>query len=254
MFYPRLLTLVCVSTFLAACSQDKPIPVVPKPAHSTDFEVEFTVKIENISAKASLQSALSPLVWTVGNPSPLPLFQAGSKASEGFERLTEDGDPEVLFEQLAPAVTQAKGLKGHQESPTAAGASQSFSFKAKAGAHLNFASMLAESNDLFVAPLNGAVELFDQDNEPISGPVTVTLWDAGTKQNQEPGKGDAQAPRQKAANTGTAENQVVRLLSATGDGFKYPDVNQVVKITISNNDNHEATQTDTAADGHDHAH
>ena len=55
------------------------------------------------------------------------------------------------------------------------------------------------------------------------------LWDAGTEKNQAPGFGDEQAPRQKMANTGTPEFGKVSLVK---DGFEYPDVKDVLRVTI----------------------
>ena len=60
----------------------------------------------------------------------------------------------------------------------------------------------------------------------------LTLWDAGTEVNQEPGVGADQAPRQKAPDTGAAENGTVRLLTDVKDGFTYPAAGDVLKVTI----------------------
>lgn len=121
-----------------------------------------------------------------------------------------------------------------------AGQSASFTFKAKPGVKLNFASMLGESNDLFIGPANGAVALFDANNEPVAPTdLTLAIWDAGTEVNQAPGKGADQAPRQTQPNTGSAETQNVRLLSTVQDGFTYPTVNQLVRISLSHNHEHE---------------
>jgi hypothetical protein len=74
--------------------------------------------------------------------------------------------------------------------------------------------------------------LFDQQNKPIQGDITHTLvlWDAGTEVNQEPGAGSDQAPRQKAPNTGAAENGVVRPVR---DQFTYPNTLDVLRVTIT---------------------
>ena len=74
--------------------------------------------------------------------------------------------------------------------------------------------------------------LFDQQNKPIQGDITHTLvlWDAGTEVHQEPGAGPDQAPRQKALNTGSAENGVVRPVR---DQFTYPNTLDVLRVTIT---------------------
>jgi hypothetical protein len=48
--------------------------------------------------------------------------------------------------------------------------------------------------------------------------------------NQEAGVGSDQAPRQKAPNTGAAENGVVRM--ATGDSF-YAKTAQLFRVTVT---------------------
>ncbi len=58
------------------------------------------------------------------------------------------------------------------------------------------------------------------------------LWDAGTEVHEEPGLGPNQAPRQKAPNTGPDEHGVVQRIEKAHDGFTYPAVNQVIRVTI----------------------
>jgi hypothetical protein len=58
----------------------------------------------------------------------------------------------------------------------------------------------------------------------------VQLWDAGSEVNEEPGVGPNQAPRQPAPNTGDPDpDNTVRLVD---DGFTYPTVTELVKVTI----------------------
>jgi len=64
----------------------------------------------------------------------------------------------------------------------------------------------------------------------FTGPSLVKLWDAGTEKNQPPGLGPDQAPRQSAANTGEAEQGKVAPVT---DGFTYPEVGQVLSVTIT---------------------
>ncbi len=91
--------------------------------------------------------------------------------------------------------------------------------------------MFGQSNDLFYAPGDKAIALFDDAGRPITADITsqLYLWDAGTEVNEEPGLGAAQAPRQSAPNTGRAENGVVRLAR---DSFKYPATRDVVRVTV----------------------
>ena len=56
------------------------------------------------------------------------------------------------------------------------------------------------------------------------------LWDAGTETNEFPGVGPNQAPRQSGADTGDAEMGIV---SQVNDGYVYPDVADVIRVTIT---------------------
>ena len=63
--------------------------------------------------------------------------------------------------------------------------------------------------------------------------LPISLWDAGTEVNQEPGLGPDQAPRQKAPNTGASERKPVQLVKDVKDGFTYPKVSEVLRVTIA---------------------
>src|SRR5690606_21141730 len=95
-----------------------------------------------------------------------------------------------------------------------------------------FASMSGQSNDLFIAPNENGIALFDVNGNPIADDVTdqVYLWDAGSEQNAEPGVGPNQAPRQSGPNTGPAdEDTSVRLVN---DMFAYPAITELVRVTV----------------------
>lgn len=113
------------------------------------------------------------------------------------------------------------------------GNSYEFTFQAKPGDMLSFATMLVQTNDLFYAPNGAGIDLFDNSDMPMVGNITsqIMLWDAGTEENQKPGVGLDQAPRQTGANTGLMDtNNKVRMVS---DGFMYPSISDVIRITIS---------------------
>ena len=71
------------------------------------------------------------------------------------------------------------------------GGAYEFTFDAPPGASLSFATMFVPSNDLFFAPDENGVALWNPDGTQVSGDVTaqVLLWDAGTEDNEEPGVG-----------------------------------------------------------------
>ncbi|HXG64204.1 MAG TPA: spondin domain-containing protein [Blastocatellia bacterium] len=189
-------------------------------------EIRFKVRIENISSPDGQTAAdgskwpfaLSPGMW-VAHGKEVTLFKSGKPApANGLEAQAEDGDPEGLIQSLnghhdtklhgffnTPAGANGPG-------PIGPGGAYEFSFTATSKMKLSLILMFGQSNDLFYAPEEAGIELFDKKGNPISGDVTskIILWDAGTEVNQEPGVGPDQAPRQKARNTGAAENGMVR--------------------------------------------
>ncbi len=119
--------------------------------------------------------------------------------------------------------------------PALPGAAYSASFVAQPGEHLSFATMLVQTNDLFFAPTEEGIALFDEDGAPVTGDITeqILLWDAGTEVNEEPGVGENQAPRQAGPDTGDDEMGVVMVVD---DGFEYPAVADLITVTLEEAD------------------
>jgi hypothetical protein len=90
--------------------------------------------------------------------------------------------------------------------------------------------MFGQSNDLFYSN-ERPIALFVGD-KPVNGDMTaqLSLWDAGTEVNEEPGLGPNQAPRQKSPAAGTAEKQSI---AHVRDHYNYPGIGQVLRVTIT---------------------
>jgi len=112
------------------------------------------------------------------------------------------------------------------------GGSTSFSFNAGKGHYLQFGTMFVASNDLFYAPSDSGIELYDASGNATTGNVTsqINLWDAGTEVNEEPGAGPNQPMNQSGPNTGIDENGNVHIVN---DGFTYPMTATVIQVMIS---------------------
>lgn len=125
------------------------------------------------------------------------------------------------------------------------GESETITFNAGKGHYLQLATMFVQSNDLFYAPSDMGIPLYDQEGVALTGDITdmFDLWDAGTEVNEEPGTGANQAPRQSGPNTGTDENGTVRLVSTVGDGFVYPSNESVINISLTHDGGTEFTLT-----------
>jgi len=108
------------------------------------------------------------------------------------------------------------------------------------GTRLSFLTMFVQSNDLFLAPGEEGIALYDN-GTPIGqgAPVDVTdqvsLWDAGTEVNEVTG-GPDQKPQQSATATdqGVDENGVVTLITNNTDGTNdLPAVDEVIRVMVS---------------------
>ncbi|RMF80682.1 MAG: hypothetical protein D6737_07245 [Chloroflexi bacterium] len=191
---------------------------------------------------SDIETPLTPGVWVVHN-SPAPLFENGeAERGLGLESLAEDGNPTMLAESLASGDFVATGifntpLGADEPGPLLPGNAYEFSVEGSPGDYLSFATMFVQSNDLFFAPDAVGIPLIDMDGSIADGDVThyLTLWDAGTEFNEEPGAGPNQPPRQVGPNTGPAGSGVVRPVSEVGDGFSYPPVASIIRVTITAN-------------------
>ena len=157
---------------------------------------------------------------------------AGQQETVTFDVTIDNISGIGLFENTGVA---AIPVDGDGAGPALPGGAYEFDIKAQPGDTLTFATMLAQSNDLFFAPDEQGIALYDADGEPINGDVSdqVDLWDAGTEINQPIGEGDQQAPRQAGPNTGADEMGVVQLVSDLDDGLAYPAADEIVAVTLT---------------------
>lgn len=204
----------------------------------------FKVKIENIGSADGLASpdgtkypfALSPGLFVV-NHKKQHFFDENKRADIALELQAEDGNPETLSKKLLTKVGSIHmgifntPVGADKPGPLLPGGVYEFSFTGSEDMKFNLIAMYGQSNDLFYAP-RAALDLFDKNGNPVTGDITdkLLLWDAGTEINQAPGIGDEQAPRQKMANTGKAENGIVTLVK---DGFTYPNTRDVLRVTVT---------------------
>lgn len=189
---------------------------------------------EHLDSITGLTVPFSPLAYAVYKGDN-PIFMEGKPAEgNGLEAVAEDGDPSMLGTALASEdMVSASGTVDTPEGSSEAGIllpgqKYSFTFEATEGDHLTFASMFAQSNDVFFTPGAMGLALF-KNGTPVTGDVSsqIELWDSGTEMNEEPGIGSYQAPRQDAPDTGPADsNPNVRMVD---DGYSYPTN---MKVTI----------------------
>lgn len=210
-----------------------------------DHPIKFTVRIENIS-KPDMFTASNGTKWSLAfspgvavvHSDKAPLFSAGKKdRGQGLESQAEDGDPSTLAKSLA----NGKGIKSvtvfntpvgaSAPGPITPGSAYEVTVSAMPGDRLSLTLMMGQSNDWFYAPSEAGIDLY-KNGRAISGDITaqLSMWNAGTEVDQEPGIGSDQGPRQTAPNTGKAENGVVTKVQ---DGKAYSKPSEVMRVIIT---------------------
>ncbi|MBS1662647.1 MAG: spondin domain-containing protein, partial [Bacteroidetes bacterium] len=118
------------------------------------------------------------------------------------------------------------------------GQSTTITFSAAKGEALSFATMYGWSNDLFFAPANPGIVVYDNSGNPIEGDVSsqIKLWDNGTRINQVPGA--------NVNHPGTADSKNITEVSGTdAQGNAYLAASKLVKATLKYNGNSSFTLT-----------
>ncbi|WP_430974271.1 spondin domain-containing protein [Sunxiuqinia rutila] len=172
-------------------------------------------------------SPVAPVLWVLHEKKDKPIFTENTPDyGDGLETLAETGNPEPLFNSLTAggyaAGFQAMRTDG-SSGPLFPGQKYMFSIEGHVGQSLSLASMLGASNDIFFSTGDEGLKL---DNGVAEKDLThyVKLYDAGTEVNEYPGT-------QTSADV--VEDGKVMLLD---DGFSYPDVDQLIRVTIQKNE------------------
>lgn len=126
------------------------------------------------------------------------------------------------------------------------GESTSFQFSAAKGQALSFATMYGWSNDLFFAPENPGIKLYQDNGTPIEGDVSaqIKLWDNGTRINQTPGA--------TVMHPGTAEVTAQNITEVSGtdaQGHTYAAAASLMKASLHYDGNSMFTLTITNTSG-----
>ncbi|MGE8302572.1 MAG: spondin domain-containing protein, partial [Sphingobacterium paramultivorum] len=105
----------------------------------------------------------------------------------------------------------------------------SIKFSAAKGQALSFATMYGWSNDLFFAPANPGIKLYQDNGTPIEGDVStqIKLWDNGTRINQIPG-----AAVMHPGTTETAPKAITEVNGPDAQGNTYAAASTLMKATL----------------------
>ena len=224
-----------------------PAPAARRPAPEAPRAVSrFKVRVENISKGevlelsngASAPFVSAPVLWVIHTGSVNPIFTGGQRdAGDGLELLAETGDPSKLVASLTGKAgvvavgAVARPVGTSEDGPLTPGQSYEFEISARPGDRLSTAWMFGQSNDLFYSN-DRPIALFSASGAPISGELTaqLSLWDAGTEMNEEPGLGPNQGPRQATPEAGVAESEGI---AHVRDRYTYPRIGQVLRVTVA---------------------
>lgn len=206
----------------------------------------FRIRVDNISRGEALKLSngktapfvSAPVLWVVHNGSTNPVFVGGKPdAGQGLELLAETGNPTELVKSLTgkrgivAVGADARPVGADAEGPIPPGQKYEFEIVARPGQQLSTAWMFGQSNDLFYSN-DRPTALFDASGRPKSGDMTaqLSLWDAGTEVNEEPGLGPNQGPRQATPDAGVTEHQGI---AHVHDKYSYPRTDDVLRMTIT---------------------
>lgn len=159
------------------------------------------------------------------------LFLAAACKKES-EDMTGTSSTTLTVENVLDAkpLVQSGAFQNNGEVPVVLpGESISFQFSAAPGQAVSFATMYGWSNDLFFAPANPGIALYDADGMPMEGDVssTIKLWDNGTRINQVPGE--------SASHPGMAESEPKGVMEVNGtdaQGNTYAPASALMKATL----------------------
>jgi len=212
------------------------------PGNSTTF----TVRLENVSTMETLVVAsdgttqpvpLSPGAFLVHrNEIDSPLLLPRDAANAGLEAVAEDGNTAPYAEAVPGSAVFNTPVGADAPGAIGPGGAYEFTFQAVDGDKLGFVTRFIPSNDWFYTPTDGdnSLDLFI-DGQPVSGAVAssdISIWDAGTEADEEPGTGANQVQRQEAANTGEADPNT-RVSSLNGRGQSVNLSGPVLQVTIT---------------------
>ncbi len=233
---------IALGLSLTTCGPaDPPVPSEP-PASSDQFR--FRLRFENRSHWCPLVTPITPGVWAT-HAGRAVFFERGTPdRGEGLELLAEAGGPRPLLDSVRqrPEVGAADlwrtpyPMRSPDDDGAPARPGQAYVAEIvadRAHPRLSFVTMLAETNDVFVAPDEDGVPLFDEDGVPLParelGPE-LQLWNAGTEHDEPPGMGLDQAPREGTVVQGARESVVRRFRQPTR---AMPLVDRLIDVRVT---------------------
>jgi hypothetical protein len=150
---------------------------------------------------------VSPLVAVV-HASGEPFYSIGQgDRGQGLEQLAEAGNAATLAASVPGSIVVNTPVGAAAAGPALPGHGYQFTITAKPDDRLSFATMFGTSDDWLFGTPAGGIPLFGADGQPVSGDVTsmISLLDAGTEVNEEPGIGPDTGPQQATPDQGPVD-------------------------------------------------
>lgn len=153
-----------------------------------------------------------------------------------FTSCDDDDDDDGYFDtESTISIENVVSMKEFVQSGTFGsilpGETVSIQFNAGKDQRLMFAMMYSYSNDLFFAPENPGLELFNSEGVAMEGDVSakIHMWDNGTRVNEQPGP--------NVTHPGTAEAGNIRKVETQdAQGNLYRPASELVKLNLAYNE------------------
>lgn len=160
----------------------------------------------------------------------LPLMMAS--CSKDDDKMPPASTSTITIENVLDSrpLVESGTFKNNGASPLIMpGESVTFQFSAAKGQAITFATMYGWSNDLFFAPANPGIQVYQDNGTPVEGDVSsqIRLWDNGTRINQVPGA--------SVSHPGAAEatpKNITEVQGADAQGNTYAAAASLMKATL----------------------
>jgi len=201
---------------------------------------KFTIVAKNVSRESgALVTPISPFYMATHSDA-FTLFSPGSVAPVGLESLAEDGNPAAHVSSTSALAGVGTALT-QGTAPLMPGETVSFDvLPLVSSARLSLATMIGQTNDVFIATPPAGIALLDKDGVPRPAADveeelnrTIADWDAGTEANQVPGAGNAIKTLQAGNNFGAADdNNKVRRYSDSANDLAGAKLGGFVDVSV----------------------
>jgi len=181
--------------------------------------------------------------WVAFHDGEFDTYDLGSPASEGLERIAEDGNIDILSEEFASfgsgidaIITNPEGFAGAPLFDPGLSSQHIIELDPATNKYFSYASMVLPSNDAFIANGDPKMHKIFDENGDFAGGVNFKIYgsqvrDAGTEENTE---SDAAFFNQSAPNSGVTTTDFVSVHPGFNGSVGNPDATPQVFLGGTN--------------------